>query len=183
MPAYQTHLQVGGIDIIKLFFHGIIILWKEETTVSKVNCSSMMIIHTDGRTANLDNNLMPVQHPFSPKVMQTLGSMGHFLYSRVAMTWKRFSHYWPLKKGIADHKCITFTKGQYCGAPLFSWVSLWINLRVAGDLRRHNTHVTSLLWNCMFPLTSISHRVVRKTFVNIGFCCCDNFLKTKPKWN
>ena len=56
--------------------------------------------------------------------------------------------YWPLEVESTSHHWISFTKGCYSPALMFlslsTWISCWINSRVASDFRHHDTHVTLL---------------------------------------
>ena len=58
--------------------------------------------------------------------------------------WKHFPRYWPFVWGI--HRLLVNSphKGQWRGALMFSricaWINGWVNIREAGNLRRHRAH-------------------------------------------
>ena len=58
--------------------------------------------------------------------------------------WKHFPRYWPFVRGIHWSAVISPHKGQWRGALMFSmncaWINGWVNIREAGDLRRHRAH-------------------------------------------
>ena len=58
-----------------------------------------------------------------------------------------FPHYWPFVRGI---HWLHLTKGWHCGASMFPYLlgstCCWTNCWVAGDLRCHYAHVSSLWW-------------------------------------
>ena len=63
--------------------------------------------------------------------------------------WKRFPHFWPFVRGFTGHRGISPTKGPVMRGfdyffLLLARTSCWANTRVTCDLRRRNSHVTSL---------------------------------------
>ena len=58
--------------------------------------------------------------------------------------WKHFPRYWPFVRGIHRSPVNSPHKGQWPGALMFSliwvWINGWVNIREAGDLRRHRAH-------------------------------------------
>ena len=58
--------------------------------------------------------------------------------------WKNFPRYWPFVRGIHRSPMNSPHKGQWRGALMFSlicaWTNSWVNIRDAGDLRRHRSH-------------------------------------------
>ena len=59
-----------------------------------------------------------------------------------AMTWKRFSHYWPFARGIYRQKTSNAAVWFLCR----SEQAVKQNSRVTSDLRRFDNHVASLEW-------------------------------------
>ena len=59
---------------------------------------------------------------------------------------------------FAGYRWILITKSHYCRALVFSvfWISCLTNSRVAGDLKRHSVHVTSLLWSVQYKCLRLS---------------------------
>ena len=59
-------------------------------------------------------------------------------------TLKQFPCYWRFVRGIHGHQWIPLKKGQSRGALMLSlvyvWTWGWINIEVAGNLRRHGAH-------------------------------------------
>ena len=57
---------------------------------------------------------------------------------------KYFPRSWPFVRGIHRSPVNSPYKGQWRGGLMFSlicaWMNDWINIREAGDLRRHRTH-------------------------------------------
>ena len=57
------------------------------------------------------------------------------------MTWKRFSHYWPVVRENTGDPWILLTKTSHvklwCFPLLLVWISCWAKCWVAGDLRHH----------------------------------------------
>ena len=57
---------------------------------------------------------------------------------------KHFPRYRPLVRGLHRSPVNSLHKGQWRGALMFSliyaWINIWVNNRVAGDLRRHRAH-------------------------------------------
>ena len=71
--------------------------------------------------------------------------------------WKHFPRNWPFVQGIHRLPVNSPHKGQWRGALMFSlicaWISGWVNIREAGDLRRssslwHHCDVYSHNMNC-----------------------------------
>ena len=58
--------------------------------------------------------------------------------------WKHFPRHWPFVRGIHRSPVNSPHKGQWCGALMFSsisvWIKDWVNNREAGDLRRYVAH-------------------------------------------
>ena len=58
--------------------------------------------------------------------------------------WKHFPRYWPFVRGIHRSPVNSPHKGQWRGALMFylicAWINVWVNIREAGDLRRHRAH-------------------------------------------
>ena len=58
--------------------------------------------------------------------------------------WKHFPHYWPIVQGIHRSPVNSPHKGQWRGPLVFlwsaPWINGWVNIREAGDLRRHHAH-------------------------------------------
>ena len=58
--------------------------------------------------------------------------------------WNHFPRYWPFVRGIHRSPVYSPHKGQSRGALTFSlivaWINGWVNIREAGDLRRHRAH-------------------------------------------
>ena len=58
--------------------------------------------------------------------------------------WKPFPRYWPFVRGIHRSPVNSRHKGQWRGALVFclicAWINGWVNIREAGDLRRHRAH-------------------------------------------
>ena len=58
--------------------------------------------------------------------------------------WKHFLGYWPFVRGIHRSPTNSSHKSQWRGALTFSlicaWINDWVNIRGAGDLRRHHAH-------------------------------------------
>ena len=58
--------------------------------------------------------------------------------------WKHFPCYWPFVRGIHRLPVNSGHKGQWRGALMFplicAWISVWVNNRETGDLRRHRSH-------------------------------------------
>ena len=75
---------------------------------------------------------------------------------------KLMSSPWSKTLATTDHRWIPLTKGQRRGPLVFplmlTCVSCWTNSRVAGDLKHHDDHVTSLYapWNSLAGVSSIS---------------------------
>ena len=90
------------------------------------------------------------------------------------MKWKHFPRCWPFVRGIHRSPVNSPHKGQWRGALIFrwsapwSWINGWVNIREAGDLRRHRAHydviimlnsITVWISNhiCSFQLCVITH--------------------------
>ena len=58
--------------------------------------------------------------------------------------WKRFPRHWLFVRGIYRSPVNSPHKGQWHGALMVSlicaWINAWLNIREAGDLRRHRAH-------------------------------------------
>ena len=56
-------------------------------------------------------------------------------------------------------------KGQWCGAWMFSlisvWINGWVNNSEAGDLRRHRAHYDVILMNCVLSISSSGITVMK----------------------
>ena len=65
-------------------------------------------------------------------------------YHDDVMKWKHFPRYWPFVRGIRRSPGNSPHKGQWRGALKFylicAWINVWVNNRVAGDLRHHRGH-------------------------------------------
>ena len=65
-------------------------------------------------------------------------------YHDDVIKWKHFSRFWPFVRGIHRSPVNSPHKGQWRGPLMFSlicvWVTVWVNNREAGDLRRHRDH-------------------------------------------
>ena len=69
----------------------------------------------------------------------------HFLFPHDdVIKWKHFPRYWPFVRGIHRSPVNSPHIGQWRGALMFSFISVWINGWVnnckAGDLRRYRAH-------------------------------------------
>ena len=98
------------------------------------------------------------------------------------ITLKHFSHYWPFVRGIHRLPVNSPHKGQWCGAFMFSLISVrtngWVNNRDAGHLRQHRAHydVAAMAIPQIFDIClCIRHRVcissacIHSKTVNIGY--------------
>ena len=58
--------------------------------------------------------------------------------------YKHFPRYWPFVRGIHRSPVNSPHKGQWRGALMFAlicvWINDWVNIREAGDLRRHGAN-------------------------------------------
>ena len=65
-------------------------------------------------------------------------------YHDDVIKWKQFPRYRPIVRGIHWSPVNSPHKGQWCGALVFSlisaWINGWVNIREAGDFRRHCAH-------------------------------------------
>ena len=65
--------------------------------------------------------------------------------------WKHFPRYWPFVRGIHRSPVNSPHKGQQREALMFSlicvWINVWVNIREAGDLRRHHGHYDVIVNN------------------------------------
>ena len=70
--------------------------------------------------------------------------------------WKHFPRYWPFVRGIHRSPVNSPHKGQWRGALIFpficAWINGWVNIREAGDLRRHRAHYDVIV---MLGITSM----------------------------
>ena len=70
--------------------------------------------------------------------------------------WKHFPRYWPFVRGNHQPTINSPHKGQWCGALMFSlisvWTNGWVNNREPGDMRRYRAHcdVTVMCVNFTF---------------------------------
>ena len=109
--------------------------------------------------------------------------------------WKYFPRYWPFVRGIHRSPVNSPHKGQWRWALMFSlicaWTNGWVNIREAGDLRRHWAHYDAIvMWR---------HQVITLTSVDLSsqmFCgiynkcswtwyvrCFEDYaFKTTPKY-
>ena len=75
--------------------------------------------------------------------------------------WKHSPRYWSFVRGIYRWPVDSPHKGQWREIWwLLACTNGWTNNGVAGDLRRHNVHVTSLLWRCSPHLIHSVHTAV-----------------------
>ena len=93
-------------------------------------------------------------------VIRTVGSI-NWTHDDV-IKWKHFPRYCPFVRGIHRSSVNSPHKGQWCGALMFSLISVWIKVSVsnreAGDLRCHHTHydvIVMLYYDCIKMLHSI----------------------------
>ena len=104
-------------------------------------------------------------------------ALGQSSYCRIAqddvIKWEHFPRYWPCVSGIHSSPVNSFHRGQWRRALMFSlictWTYGWVNIRDAGDLRRHRDHydVTVMQWrhhkrfgqNRLVPNHNRSHKV------------------------
>ena len=65
--------------------------------------------------------------------------------------WKHFPRYWPFVRGIHRSPVNSPHKGEWRGALMYSfisvWINGWVNNREAGDLRRHRAHYDVIVMN------------------------------------
>ena len=78
-------------------------------------------------------------------VKHVMYSISHEIYTHdYVIKWNHFPHYWTFVQGIHRSPVNSPYKGQWRGALMFSLICTWINRRVnireAGDLRRHHAH-------------------------------------------
>ena len=66
--------------------------------------------------------------------------------------WKHFPRHWPFVRGIHRPPVNSPYKGQWRGALIISliytWINGWVNIRKAGDLRRHRAHYDVTVMIC-----------------------------------
>ena len=65
---------------------------------------------------------------------------------------KHFPHYWPFVPGIHRSLVNSLHKGQWHGSLMFSmictWINGWVDIREAGDLKRHPAHYDVIVMHC-----------------------------------
>ena len=93
--------------------------------------------------------------------------------------WKHFPCYWPFVWGIHRSPVNSPHKGQWHGGLMFffiyAWISGWVNIREAGDMRHHHVHyytiIVMLLWRgTHFPNYSwIYNSILQKKYLYSNF--------------
>ena len=82
-----------------------------------------------------------------------------FLLNNDVIKWKHFPRNWSFVRGTHRSPVKSPHKGQWCGALMFFFISVWINDRVnnreAGDLRRYRVHYDVIGMGC--KIISIFH--------------------------
>ena len=66
--------------------------------------------------------------------------------------WKHFPRYWPFVRGIHRSRWIPRTKASdaelWCFFFICAWINDWVNIREAGDFRRHRGHYdVNVMWS------------------------------------
>ena len=79
-------------------------------------------------------------------------------YHDDVIKWKQLPRYWPFVRGIHRSPVNSPHKGQWRGALMFSllcaWITGWVNIGEAGDLRHHRVHYdVSVMWESCSDLT------------------------------
>ena len=79
---------------------------------------------------------------FSSYVVRTWSdASGSVFQHDDVIKWKKFPRYWPSVLGIHRSPVNSLHKGQWRWALMFSlicaWINGWVNIREAGNLRRH----------------------------------------------
>ena len=84
--------------------------------------------------------------------------------------WKHFPRNWPFVLGIHRSPVNSPHKGQWRWALMFSlicvWISGWVNICEAGDLRRYCAHNDVFVMCC--ALNSEMNRLIRETPIHIS---------------
>ena len=77
--------------------------------------------------------------------------------------WKHFPRYWPFVRGIHLSPVNSPQKGQWRGALMPSLICAWINgsinIREAGDLRRHHAHYDVTVMHHTVALVGIKNEM------------------------
>ena len=97
--------------------------------------------------------------------------------------WKHFPRYWPFVRGIHRSPVNSPHTGQWHGALMFSLICAringWVNIREAGDLRRHRAHYDVTVMDFL-PTERISKYCLQNCghFVQSSICSPQE----KPWW-
>ena len=87
--------------------------------------------------------------------VDTLDSRTSTLNHDGVINWKHFMRYWPFVRGIHQSPVYSPHKGQWRRVVVFSlicaWINGWVNIREAGDLRRHRSQYdVTVMWSPHF---------------------------------
>ena len=73
----------------------------------------------------------------------------HAHYDVTVMTWKYFRRHWPHVRGSTGNRWIPLTKDQWRETSLFllllAWTSCWSNSWFAGDFRRYDICIITIM--------------------------------------
>ena len=59
--------------------------------------------------------------------------------------WKHFPCYWPFVRGIHRSPHKDHWRGALMLSLIYAWINGWVNIREAGNLRRHRAHYDSIV--------------------------------------
>ena len=105
--------------------------------------------------------------------------MGEVAKDFNVIKWKHFSRYLPFVRGISRSPVNSQHTGQWRGALICGWITIWVNNREAGDLRHHRAHYdVSVMPLSIFGKLAIHHGYC--SFVWLGSIAFRNILHVCP---